>query len=235
MDDPDEELTVLSTILDRTADRLESEREYLTELDSRIGDADHGENVARGFREAADEFDPTAVRGLDEAVQEIGMTLLSEIGGAAGPLYGSAIRSGGKALPTSDVSAADTVQFAEAYLDALADRSGADLGEKTMLDAVTPAAHTYKRAIDQDGATPVEALARAVDACERGVAFTVPIKATAGRASYVGWRSVGHQDPGATSTLYILESILSVIEDAGDGSSTRSASVPETGAGDANA
>jgi len=228
MHDSDRELAVLSTMLNRVADRLETEKEQLTELDSRIGDADHGENIARGFQEAADEFDPAEFDALDAAVQSVGTTLLSEIGGAAGPLYGSAVRSGGKALPADNASGADTVQFAEAYLDALTHRSNADVGEKTMIDAVVPAVHTYKRAIEQDGVQPVVALARAVDACERGVAFTIPIKAEQGRASYLGWRSVGHQDPGATSTLYILEEILSVVEEIENESPTRSSSVIET-------
>jgi dihydroxyacetone kinase-like protein len=111
------------------------------------------------------------------------------------------------------VTAETAVAFAETYLEKVEDRGDARVGDQTMVDALTPAVHTFKKSVEVDELPPVEALAKAVDAAERGVAFTVPIRARKGRASYLGWRSVGHQDPGATSTLFILEELLSVAED----------------------
>jgi dihydroxyacetone kinase-like protein len=110
------------------------------------------------------------------------------------------------------LTAESSIAFAEAFLEKLQDRGDARVGDKTMVDAITPAVHTYKKSIEQDDLSPLEALAKAVDAAERGVEFTVPLRASKGRASYLGWRSVGHQDPGATSTLMILEEILATAE-----------------------
>jgi dihydroxyacetone kinase-like protein len=140
------------------------------------------------------------------------MAIVSEVGGAAGPLYGGSIMTASQELEEG-ITAETSVAFAEAYLEKLQDRGGAQLGQKTMVDAVTPAVHTYKKSIEQDDLPPLEALAKAVDAAERGVEYTVPLRATKGRASYLGWRSVGHQDPGATSTLFILEELLETATD----------------------
>ena len=193
--------------VERIAERIEAERSHLTQLDSAIGDADHGGNMARGWAKAAD-----AARELDapdpEAVaQTVGKTLMSEVGGASGPLFGGSLVFAGAEL-ADGVTAETAVAFAETYLEKVQDRGDAQLGDGTMVDALTPAVHTFKKSIETDERPPVESLARAVDAAERGVAFTVPLRARKGRASYLGWRSVGHQDPGATSTLFILEELL---------------------------
>ncbi|MFB6167603.1 MAG: dihydroxyacetone kinase subunit DhaL [Haloferacaceae archaeon] len=191
------------------AERLEAERSHLTDLDSAIGDADHGGNMARGWQAAAE-----AAAALDDpdpatAVKTTGKTLLSEVGGASGPLYGGSLVFASKELDEG-LTAETAVAFAETYLEKVTDRGGANVGDKTMVDALTPAVHTFKKSVETDDLPPVEALAKAVAAAERGVAFTVPLRASKGRASYLGWRSVGHQDPGATSTLYILEELLEV-------------------------
>ena len=201
------------------AERLETERSHLTDLDSAIGDADHGGNMARGWASAAE-----AVAELDDpepvaVVKTAGKTLLSEVGGASGPLYGGSLVFASPELEDG-ITAETSVAFAETYLEKVKDRGDARLGDKTMVDALVPAVHTFKKSIEVDDMTPVEALAKAVAAAERGVDFTVPIRASKGRASYLGWRSVGHQDPGATSTLYIMEELLDVatdrLDDAGD-------------------
>ncbi|ELZ45663.1 dihydroxyacetone kinase, L subunit [Halorubrum coriense DSM 10284] len=191
------------------AERIQAERDHLTELDSAIGDADHGGNMARGWAAAAE-----AARDLDDPDAEtvaktVGKTLMSEVGGASGPLFGGSLVFAAAELD-GGVDAETAVAFAETYLEKVEDRGDARVGDQTMVDALTPAVHTFKKSIETDGLPPIEALAKAVDAAERGVAFTVPIRARKGRASYLGWRSVGHQDPGATSALFILEELLAV-------------------------
>ena len=203
------------------AERIESERDHLTDLDSAIGDADHGGNMARGWAKAAD-----AARDLEDPDPEtvaktVGKTLMSEVGGASGPLFGGSLVFASAELGDG-ITAETAVAFAETYLEKVEDRGDARVGDGTMVDALTPAVHTFKKSIEVDDVEPLEALAKAVDAAERGVAFTVPIRARKGRASYLGWRSVGHQDPGATSTLLILEQVLEVAADRLDGE------VPET-------
>jgi len=194
------------------AERIEAERSHLTDLDSAIGDADHGGNMARGWAEAAD-----AARDLDDpdaatVVKTVGKTLMSEVGGAAGPLYGGSLVFASTELEDG-ISSESAVAFAETYLEKVTDRGDARVGDQTMVDALTPAVHTFKKSVETDDLPVLEALAKAVDAAERGVAFTVPIRASKGRASYLGWRSVGHQDPGATSTLFIMEELLATAAD----------------------
>jgi len=197
------------------AERIEAERDRLTELDSAIGDADHGGNMARGWAAAAE-----AVADLDDpdpatVVKTTGTTLMSEVGGASGPLYGGSLAIASTEL-ADGITPESAVAFAEAYLEKVRDRGDAEVGDQTMVDALTPAVHTFKKSVETDDLPPVEALAKAVDAAARGVAFTVPVRARKGRASYLGWRSVGHQDPGATSTLFILEALLETARDRTD-------------------
>lgn len=224
MTDTDTQRAVLAAV-DRVADRLEAEKGYLTDLDSAIGDADHGTNMARGFRAVADQCADMEDADVGEVVKKVGVTLVSEVGGASGPLYGGSIMSASAEL-ADGLTAESAVAFAEAYLDKVKDRGGAEVGQKTMVDALTPAVHTFKKSVEEDDLAPVAALAKAVDAAERGVAFTTPIRASKGRASYLGWRSVGHQDPGATSTLFIMEELLSVAEEHADAAGVRDAEAP---------
>ena len=210
----------------RVADRMADEKDYLTDLDSAIGDADHGANMDRGFQAVLEKTD-----GMDDAdpadiVKTVGVTLISEVGGAAGPLYGGSFMSASAEL-ADGLTPETTVAFAEAFLEKVQDRGDAPVGAKTMVDALTPAVHTYKKSIEQDDLEPVEALTKAVDAAERGVNFTTPIRALKGRASYLGWRSVGHQDPGATSTLFMLEAIQeTAVSHLGDGDLEADATSP---------
>ena len=208
--------------VERVATRIEAERDHLTELDSAIGDADHGGNMARGWAEAAD-----AVAELDDpdaatVVKTTGKTLMAEVGGASGPLFGGSLVFAAAELDDG-ITAESAVAFAETYLEKVTDRGDARVGDQTMVDALTPAVHTFKKSIEVDELSPLDALAKAVAAAERGVAYTVPIRASKGRASYLGWRSVGHQDPGATSTLFILEELLAAAETALDTTAPESA------------
>jgi len=191
------------------ADRIAGERDYLTDLDSAIGDADHGANMARGFEAAAEQIEGMDDASVEDIVKTVGTALISEVGGAAGPLYGGSIMTASQAF-TDGITAETAVAAFEAYAEKVRDRGDARPGDKTMVDALVPAVHTFKKSVEVDDLPPLEALSKAVAAAERGAAATVPIRASKGRASYLGWRSVGHRDPGATSTVYILE----VIRDA---------------------
>ncbi|SDJ87602.1 dihydroxyacetone kinase subunit DhaL [Natronorubrum texcoconense] len=204
------------TALEAVADRLAEEKETLTELDSAIGDADHGANMNRGFQAALEKVSENDAGDPADVVKTIGVALVSTIGGASGPLYGGSIMSASQELE-GGITADSSVAFAETYLETVESRGKATVGDKTMVDALTPAVHTYKKSIEVDDLDPLEALAKAVDAAQRGVEFTTPIRAKKGRASYLGWRSVGHQDPGATSTLMILEELLAVAAEELDG------------------
>ncbi len=215
MVDADTERDAVLTAIENIADRMAEEKAYLTDLDSAIGDADHGANMDRGFQ-AVREKTADSEADVADLVKTVGTTLISEVGGASGPLYGGSIMFSSQELE-GGLTEETTVSFAETYLEKVQDRGKADVGAKTMVDALTPAVHTYKKAIEQDDLPPLTALAKAVDAAERGVRFTTAIRATKGRASYLGWRSVGHQDPGATSTLFILEELLRTAEGYLDG------------------
>ena len=198
--------------VENVAARIESERERLTDLDSAIGDADHGGNMARGWQAAAEAVADLDDPAVETVVKTAGKTLLSEVGGASGPLYGGSLVFASAELQEG-LTAESAVAFAETYVEKVQDRGDATVGDKTMVDALVPAVHTFKKSVETDDLPPLEALAKAVAAAERGVEFTVPIRAAKGRASYLGWRSVGHQDPGATSTLYIMEELLATAAD----------------------
>ena len=186
---------------------IQAERNRLVQLDAAIGDGDHGTNMARGFeavvRALAAEPDSAPGKLLITA----GKTLVSTVGGASGPLWGSALRRAGRAL--GDASSFDGPQLAQA-LDALVagvvDLGAAQQGDKTMVDALAPAAAALKAALDE-GQPLAEALRAATAAAEAGMQATVPMQARKGRASYLGERSVGHQDPGATSATLIVRAL----------------------------
>jgi dihydroxyacetone kinase-like protein len=211
--------------IEAVAERIADEKDHLTDLDSAIGDADHGANMDRGFQAVVENVDGMDEADPQEIVKTVGTTIISEVGGASGPLYGGSCMTASKELDDG-ITVESSIAFAEAFLEKVQSRGDARVGDKTMVDALTPAVHTYKKSIEQDDLPPLEALAKAVDAAERGVAFTVPIRASKGRASYLGWRSVGHQDPGATSTLFVLEAILETAQQYLDGDVDRDATSP---------
>ena len=197
--------TAFVRFLETFADRLHERRDELTQLDSAIGDADHGINMDLGF---------TAVRGklaeldgadLGAGAKAVGMTLISTVGGASGPLYGTfflrlATALGGRAT----VGADELGQALRAGLDGVRQRGKAELDDKTMVDAMSPAVDAFEAA---SGEGLASALAAAADAAAAGRDRITPLTARKGRASYLGERSANHQDPGATSTTILFESL----------------------------
>ncbi|MDH6135883.1 dihydroxyacetone kinase-like protein [Kitasatospora sp. MAA4] len=186
---------------------VEQHEPELTALDAAIGDGDHGANLRRGFTAvlaALDALPPdTPVGGV---LSRAGTTLISTVGGAAGPLYGSALRTTGAALPAPAADITDLAAALRAGLSAVQKLGGAVPGDKTMVDAFEPAVAALERAAF-DGFSLREAAALAAEAAERGARDTVPLEARKGRASYLGPRSVGHQDPGATSTALLFRAL----------------------------
>ncbi|MEL7036114.1 MAG: dihydroxyacetone kinase subunit DhaL [Cyanobacteria bacterium J06592_8] len=186
---------------------IEQNKDYLTELDAAIGDADHGINMNRGFQKVITQLPTVADKDIGTILKTVSLNLISSIGGASGPLYGtfflkaSVAVSGKQALTETDMSALLT-----AGLDGIIQRGKANLGDKTMLDALSPAVATFNQAVDS-GSDTIAALEQAVLAAENGMKQTIPLVAKKGRASYLGERSVGHQDPGATSVYLILKTL----------------------------
>jgi dihydroxyacetone kinase-like protein len=188
---------------------LHENRDYLTQLDSAIGDADHGINMDRGFKAVLDKM--STVEGMDigSILKTVGTTLVSTVGGASGPLYGTAfLRAGMATSGKHELDEADVIGMLEAALEGIKARGKAQPGEKTMVDALTPALMAAKEAEAQH-LDLAQILQRASDAAETGMKSTIPMLATKGRASYLGERSVGHQDPGATSSWLILKTLAS--------------------------
>jgi dihydroxyacetone kinase-like protein len=188
----------------RFAAEVAENRSYLTKLDGAIGDGDHGTNMDRGMKKALERLDASDGDDIGASLKTIGMALVSSVGGAAGPLYGTLFLQMGQA--TAGKSELDVAAFTEA-LDAgvqgVIKRGKAEPGDKTMLDALGPALDALRSAGDGDDVAG--ALAQAADAAREGMEATVPMVARKGRASYLGERSAGHQDPGATSTHLLLK------------------------------
>jgi dihydroxyacetone kinase-like protein len=178
---------------------------YLTELDSAIGDADHGSNMDRGFAAIVTVLDESSFSSVDELMKKAGMTLVSKVGGASGPLYGTFFLRFGAALAGAEITAATVGEALKAGVGGILARGKAELGDKTMYDAWAPALDAYDSAV-AGGADLGGALTAAAEAAAKGRDSTTPLVARKGRASYLGERSAGHQDPGATSTTLLLES-----------------------------
>jgi phosphoenolpyruvate---glycerone phosphotransferase subunit DhaL len=195
-----------------TSDVLDANRDHLTQLDAAIGDADHGINLARGFTEvlaALDAHDrgPAAPLTPGKILTVTGRTIISKVGGAAGPLYGMAFRRAGRSL--GDAADADLPALSAALDAALAgvQKLGAAVeGDKTMVDALAAANRAFSKAI-AEGASQDDALCVLAEAASAGAIATIPMQARKGRASYLGPRSVGHEDPGAASTALILAAL----------------------------
>ena len=190
--------------LRRSADVLREQRVYLSDLDSAIGDADHGINMHRGFTAVVDKLPGVAEADVGTILKTVGTTLVSTVGGASGPLYGTAFLRAGTALAgKQELQPADVLAGLEAALEGIQARGRAQRGEKTMVDALAPAVDALRAAL-AGGQGLSDALRAAADAAEQGAADTIPMLATKGRASYLGERSIGHQDPGAASMSLLL-------------------------------
>jgi dihydroxyacetone kinase-like protein len=195
----------VTTWLNEAASAVEVEAGHLTQLDSAIGDGDHGLNMTRGFR--------AVVAGLDDGeppgrqLITAGKTLVSTVGGASGPLWGLALRRAGRAVgDAAEVDGEGLLQALDAALAAVVELGAAEPGDKTMVDALGPAVEALRERLAA-GDELEAALVAAADAADAGARATTPMQARKGRASYLGERSVGHQDPGATSTALIVRAL----------------------------
>jgi phosphoenolpyruvate---glycerone phosphotransferase subunit DhaL len=198
----------VTTWMTEVASAVEAEADHLTQLDSAIGDGDHGVNMTRGFRAVVAALDGQG-DGEPPGRQLIvaGKTLVSTVGGASGPLWGLALRRAGRALGDApEVDGAGLVQALDAALAAVVELGAAEPGDKTMVDALGPAIEALRDRLEAGGELEA-ALDEAATAAEAGARATTPMQARKGRASYLGERSVGHQDPGATSTALIVRAL----------------------------
>lgn len=191
----------------RFRDVIAEKRDWLTELDSAIGDADHGANMARGMDAVVAKLDADVPETVDELLKTVGMTLVSSVGGASGPLYGTLfLRMGMAAGPVIELDATGLAASLRAGLDGIVARGKAEAGDKTMFDAMAPAVDALDAAI-AGGADLAAATTSAAAAAAAGRDATEPLVARKGRASYLGERSAGHLDPGAASTTLLFEAL----------------------------
>jgi dihydroxyacetone kinase-like protein len=189
------------------ADVIAENKEYLTQLDSAIGDADHGINMNRGFQAVLGKIESVPNGDIGNLLKTVGMTLVSTVGGAGGPLYGTLFLQFGTATAgKSELEAEDWAAALVAGVQGVQMRGKAEPGDKTMVDTLIPARDAFREALD-GGASFDEALQRSAIAAEEGMKATIPWVARKGRASYLGERSAGHQDPGATSSYLLLKTV----------------------------
>ena len=190
---------------------MEENRQQLTRLDSEIGDGDHGNNMNRGFQAALERLEGADPSTPADVLQAVSMALISKVGGAAGPLYGTAFLEARKTLADKEeVSAQDAAATLEAALGGIKRRGKAEVGDKTIVDALEPAVEAAKEAAGEGSVAGV--FGAAAGAAKEGAESTVPMVARRGRASYLGARARGHQDPGATSTYMLLDAAARALE-----------------------
>jgi dihydroxyacetone kinase-like protein len=199
------------------AAEVEANKEYLTRLDAAIGDADHGINMQRGMSAVLGKVDAASEeRDVGALLKTVGMTLVSTVGGAGGPLYGTLfLQMGTAAAGKDELGPDDWAAALDAAIAGVQARGKAEPGDKTMIDALVPGRDALKAAL-ADGAAFGDALRRSADAAEQGMRETVPLVAKKGRASYLGERSAGHQDPGATSSHLLLKAAAETWGDSGE-------------------
>jgi len=190
------------------------QRDYLVDLDRAIGDGDHGENMDRGFKAAVEALGQAQPASVAEVLKTVAKTLMSTVGGAAGPLYGTAFLRASKAAGDGELDGAGVAAVIAGALEGIQARGKATTGEKTMVDAWTPALEAARTAAES-GSDPAAVLEVAATAAESGATATEPMRATKGRASYLGERSIGHLDPGAVSTSLILRAAVRAADEAG--------------------
>ena len=194
---------------------MEENRRLLTKLDSEIGDGDHGTNMHRGFQAALERLGGADPASPADALKAVSMALISKVGGAAGPLYGTAFLRASTALQNKDeVSAGDAADALEAALGGVRQRGKAEVGDKTIVDALEPAAEAAKEAASSADSSVAEVFRAAAQAAEEGSESTIPLTARRGRASYLGPRAAGHEDPGARSTYLLLDAAARALEES---------------------
>ena len=200
--------------IDTYAGVIADNRERLTDLDAAIGDGDHGANMDRGFRAVVAKLPTLADKDIGAIFKAVGMTLLSTVGGASGPLYGTFFLQAAQPLAgKTEANLDDWVSAVESGVNGIMKRGRAEVGEKTMVDALAPALAALKTAA-HEGVACAKALRRAADAAEQGAQSTIPLIARKGRASYLGERSAGHQDPGATSAYLLFDAVARTVNGA---------------------
>ncbi len=199
-------------IIEAIGRTVSEQRDYLTTLDQPIGDSDHGINLDRGFQAVAQKLPGMEGKDIGAILKDVGMTLVSTVGGASGPLYGSAfMKAGAAAAGKYEIDADGFLELLDAAVEAVMKRGHATVEEATMLDAMVPSLEAMRKA-RADGAAAKEMLIAGKEAAFEGAAHTKDLVATKGRASYVGERGLGHQDPGATSYAFLLETIADCIQ-----------------------
>jgi dihydroxyacetone kinase-like protein len=200
-----------SDVVKEMAAAMEANRRYLTKLDSEIGDGDHGNNMNRGFQAALERLEDAEPSTPADVLKAVSMALISKVGGAAGPLYGTAFLRASSALgDKEEVSAEDAAEALEAALGGIKQRGKAEVGDKTIVDALEPAVEAARDAAGEDSVAGV--FRAAAEAAEEGAESTVELTAKKGRASYLGARAAGHKDPGATSTYMLLDAVARALE-----------------------
>ena len=200
-----------------TAEGVREQRDVLTQLDAAIGDADHGINMDRGFAAALGRLEEADAEVPGDLLEAVGSTLVLAVGGAAGPLYGSAFRHMGRALGDAKAfDAEDLLIGLRAALEEIQRLGAATIGDKTIVDAFEPAIDAFARGLRSDVGAAVAAR-RAHAAAEEGMRSTIPMQARKGRASYLGPRSVGHQDPGSTSTAILFAGLQRSLDEGANG------------------
>jgi len=198
-----------------SADEIAGSRDFLTQLDAAIGDADHGINMDRGFSATVTDLDATQDLPPGELLVRAGSTLIYRVGGAAGPLFGTCLRRAGEVFSdTETFGAEELLKAMRAGLDGIQGLGAAREGDKTIVDAYAPALQAFEREL-RAGGDAASAARKAADAAREGMRATVPMQARKGRASYLGPRSVGHQDPGATSTALLFAALARTLEGPG--------------------
>ena len=192
-------------VVQEMAAAMEEHRKHLTQLDSAVGDGDHGNNMHRGFQAALERLEGTNPQTPSDALKAVSIALVNKVGGAAGPLYGTAFLRASTALSSKeDLSPEDVAGALEAALGGIKQRGKAEVGDKTIVDALEPAVESAKEAASSGGGAG-EVFRAAAEAAEEGAEATLPLTARRGRASYLGPRSAGHMDPGARSTYLLLD------------------------------
>jgi dihydroxyacetone kinase-like protein len=206
---------LLLKIMKNTLEVMKANEKYLTRLDAEIGDADHGINMVRGFSLVNNRLSPLTNPDIGIILNTVGMALLETVGGAAGPLYGMLYIKGSQPVRgKTEINKKDLAALLEAGLIGVQTIGGGTIpGEKTMVDALDPAVKVLKESTNNDDITFMMALEKATEVAREGMKKTIPLIAKRGRASYLGERSMGHQDPGATSAYLILQTMLDALND----------------------
>ncbi len=188
-------------------------KDYLTELDAAIGDADHGINMNRGFQKVSEKLPTVIDQDIGTILKTVSMTLISTVGGASGPLYGTFfLKASAVAAHKEELTPEELVKSLQAGLQGVIQRGKAQLEDKTMIDALAPAIDAFQQSLANNDSV-VSGLQKAVNAAEEGMKKTIPLIARKGRASYLGERSIGHQDPGATSSYLMLTTLLRAVQE----------------------